>query len=131
MDYFFDDSEEVWFSLSVIDKNLDKYSINRKGEVKSPRKLLKKVEHESYLCYFPSYTINKKRKNVILYIHRVLGIIFIPNIDPEKKVDVDHINRDRHNLSLTNLRWVTKKESAENKEQPRWHGEYLYTAYKD
>jgi len=131
MDYFFDDSKEEWFCLSMINKNLNKYSINRKGEVKNQKKLLKKVEHESYLCYFPSYTINKKRKNVILYIHRVLAMMFIPNIDPKNKVDVDHIDRDRHNLSLINLRWVTKKESAENKEQPRWHGEYSYIAYKD
>jgi len=131
MDYFFDDSKEEWFCLSMINKNLGNYSINKKGEVKSPKKLLKKVEHESYLCYFPSYIINKKRKSVNLYIHRVLAMIFIPNIDPKNKVDVDHIDRNRHNFSLTNLRWVTKKESAENKEQPRWHGEYSYIAYKD
>ena len=38
MDYFFDDSKEEWFCLSMINKNLNKYSINRKGEVKNQKK---------------------------------------------------------------------------------------------
>ena len=41
MDYFFDDSKEEWFCLSMINKRFDQYFINRKGECKGPKGLKK------------------------------------------------------------------------------------------
>lgn len=45
-------------------------------------------------------------------IHRLLAETFINN--PENKPTVDHIDRDRRNNRLSNLRWATYKEQREN-----------------
>lgn len=37
-------------------------------------------------------------------IHRAIAIAFIPN--PDDKKYVDHIDRNRQNNSIDNLRWV-------------------------
>jgi hypothetical protein len=46
-------------------------------------------------------------------IHRLVAQHFISN--PENKRNVDHIDRDRFNNNMTNLRWVTLSENQHNK----------------
>ena len=45
-------------------------------------------------------------------VHRLIGITFIENL--EKKPCIDHINHDRSDNNVTNLRWATFKENALN-----------------
>ena len=45
-------------------------------------------------------------------VHRMVAECFIPN--PTNKPEVDHINGDKHDNRAVNLRWVTKKENANN-----------------
>jgi len=56
-------------------------------------------------------TRDKKQSQGV--IHRLLAEHFIPN--PDDKPCVDHIDRDRHNNDLTNLRWVTHLENCQNR----------------
>ena len=42
--------------------------------------------------------------------------MFIHNPDPENKIVMDHIDRNKQNNELHNLRWVTCAENNENKE---------------
>ncbi len=46
-------------------------------------------------------------------IHRLVAQAFIPN--PENKKCVDHINRDKTNNHIDNLRWATHSENGQNK----------------
>lgn len=45
-------------------------------------------------------------------VHRVVAELFIPN--PENKPCVDHIDTNRLNNKVDNLRWVTYKENCNN-----------------
>lgn len=47
--------------------------------------------------------------------HFLIAKQFIPNDDPELKNQIDHINRDRTDNHLINLRWVTQSENNKNK----------------
>ena len=47
------------------------------------------------------------------YIHRLIAIHFIPN--PDNKPEVDHIDRNPKNNSISNLRWVTQSENKINR----------------
>ena len=62
--------------------------------------------------------------------HRILARHFIPN--PDNLPCVDHIDRNKTNNSIGNLRWVSAGENNRNKDryrlQPR---EYLNTAPND
>lgn len=52
--------------------------------------------------------INGKRYSV----HRLIAESFIPN--PENKPFVDHLDRNRKNNSVSNLRWATNSENIKN-----------------
>jgi hypothetical protein len=44
-------------------------------------------------------------------LHRLVALAFIPNDDPKKTI-VDHINGNRCDYKITNLRWATNKENS-------------------
>lgn len=44
--------------------------------------------------------------------HRVLALCFIKNDDPENKTQVNHIDGNRSNNSISNLEWVTPLENT-------------------
>ena len=52
-----------------------------------------------------------KRKDLIL-VHRIVAETFIDN--PRGCREVDHINRDKLDNTVTNLRWVTHEENMSN-----------------
>ena len=49
------------------------------------------------------------------YKHRIIAIQFLPNDQPLIKTEVDHINRDRSDYHLENLRWVSHGENNLNR----------------
>lgn len=51
---------------------------------------------------------NKKQ----VYVHRLVAFMFIDN--PENKKEIDHIDTIRTNNHVSNLRWVTTGENANN-----------------
>lgn len=57
--------------------------------------------------------LGKGKDRKIFYIHRLLYITFIGNI-PEK-MEIDHIDRNRSNNKLDNLRLVTRNQNGENR----------------
>ncbi len=79
------------------------YVVNSKGNKLKPGK------RNGYMSIKLCNHDNSKRVN----IHRLVAEHYIPN--PENKPQVDHINRNKCNNDVTNLRWVTNSENALNK----------------
>ena len=46
-------------------------------------------------------------------VHRLVALLHVPNLD--KKEQVDHIDRDKRNNNVANLRWVSNGENGINK----------------
>lgn len=47
--------------------------------------------------------------------HRLIALQFLPNDDPLHKTEVDHINHQRDDNRLSNLRWVSRSKNTKNK----------------
>ena len=47
--------------------------------------------------------------------HRIIAEHFIENDDPENKTEVDHIDHDKTNNRIENLRWVSRLQNQNNK----------------
>lgn len=88
------------------------YSINEFGEVRNDKngRILKPVKVTSGY-YIVCFRKNGKIKNH--YIHRLLGFAFLNLTD---NMMIDHIDRDRGNNSLKNLRVVTPQQNQFNRD---------------
>lgn len=92
-------------------KDYPNYFINEKGQCKSKyvSKLLKpRASGNGYLCYQLRNENGIKNK----YIHRLVAETFIPN--PDNLPMVDHIDGDKKNNKISNLRWVTNFQNLKN-----------------
>lgn len=92
------------------------YKINKKGEIYSChyKKIMTLMEKSDGYLYV-DLRLNGIRKKC--YIHRLLGLHYIDN--PENKPEIDHIDRNKKNNDLSNLRWVTRIENCHNKANHR------------
>lgn len=61
----------------------------------------------------------KLKKQKSYFIHTLVAKEFIPNL--KNKSSVDHIDKNRANNNVTNLRWATAKEQCQNRTQNNSH----------
>lgn len=91
----------------------DDYQVTSWGRVFSKTNgkfVYQEVHHKGYL----RVDLYKDGKRKHFKVHRLVAEAFIPN--PYNKPQVNHIDGNNQNNSVTNLEWVT---DAENKEKQR------------
>ena len=89
-----------------------KYKISKDGKIWSKSCSKIKLSH-SVKGYYKIELAKDNGETKIVFVHRLLAEVFIKN--PKKKKTVDHIDRNRTNNDLSNLRWATMKEQNNNK----------------
>jgi hypothetical protein len=67
------------------------------------------THHNGYLSVMLSNPLIGTKR---IGIHRIVAISFLEN--PENKREVDHIDRDKTNNHVSNLRWATHSENQQN-----------------
>ena len=84
--------------------NVYPYTIRRKSD--------KQIVNESLNCSgYPRVYLNCKS-----YMkHRLIGEQFMTNDDSEHKTQIDHIDKDRTNYHLSNLRWCSPSTNCKNR----------------
>jgi hypothetical protein len=92
------------------------YKINKKGEILNIKPtragrysgLMKTWSDGRYI----NIALVRENKRKIFLLHRLLAIHFIPN--PENKPTVDHVDQNKLNNDLSNLRWASHLEQHQN-----------------
>lgn len=78
------------------------------------RKLSELSTEETSKGYLRVY-LSKNGKRKHHKVHRLVAQAFIPN--PENKPQINHIDGNKQNNSITNLEWVTDAENKEHYKQ--------------
>lgn len=114
-----------------IDGYVGVYQVSNRGRVKRlkskdrngrvwPECILKPFKSRGYLCCGLAWAnVTKKFR-----INRLVAIAFIPN--PENKKCVEHIDCDKTNNNVTNLRWCSYTENNNNPLTNKRQTKYFY-----
>jgi hypothetical protein len=94
----------------------ERYSVSNLGNVRNDEtnRILKGGKDSSGYLQVDLCKIGKKSNKLI---HRLVANAFIEN--PDNKICVDHINCDKINNCVNNLRWATISENAMNSQKPK------------
>ena len=100
--------QEIW-KQSIVEN----YEISNLGKIRNKKtnRIIKPDKEEKGYCRL-TIKLNGKKKHYA--VHRLVAIAFIPN--PNNLPQVDHIDNDKSNNRVDNLRWVSNKENS----QYRW-----------
>lgn len=97
-------------------KSLDRLMLNPSKFTKNPLRKLKgrilkiRVDKHGY-CTVTLYSEGTPK---LCKIHRLVAQVFIHNSTPETRTQIDHIDGNKINNTVLNLKWVTSQENANN-----------------
>jgi hypothetical protein len=97
-------------------KGFSKYLINKEGKIFS-KFYKKEIVFQIEDGYKRTRLIDDEGKRSNSRLHRLLALQYIPN--PDNLECIDHIDRNRLNNSLDNLRWVSQRDNCRNMDENR------------
>lgn len=104
---FKDFENEIWKSLSVV--GLSQYYVSNYGRIKSNKQLIKQqIHHQTTYMQVSLKNDNKIRKTYLA--HKLEMIAFCG----DSTLEIDHIDRNKQNNHISNLRYVTRSENMNN-----------------
>ena len=90
----------------------ENYEVSNQGNVRNinANRILKPRKNNNGY-----YIVNLSKNNIrkTFLIHRLVGFAFIPN--PQNLTEIDHIDRNKTNNSISNLRWISKSNNNRNR----------------
>ena len=89
----------------------ERYEVNECGEIRNKRSGIVRIMDRNAGGY-ARFRISVDNKYKRLMVHRAVALAFIPN--PQNKKCVDHIDNNKLNNHVSNLRWATVSENALN-----------------
>jgi len=93
-----------------------KYECSNHGKIRNKitKRELKSWSANGYkYTWLGSIKVNNETKKIKSSVHRIIASSFLGF---EKDKEIDHIDRNKANNRLDNLRWVTKSENGMNKD---------------
>ena len=105
----------------------DRYLINKKGQIKNKdiNFILNPVKKNEYL--YTNIRIGERRLSTS--IHRLVAFTFLVNPDISIYSNVNHIDHNPENNSLSNLEWVTPARNSDEKNGIRSKGNRILSTY--
>mgnify|MGYP002621693445 CR=1 FL=1 len=113
-------NKELWRGLNFI--GLSSYEVSTFGRLHNIRTNYITRGSKVYDGYDIVSPFNDQGKVIRILLHRLIAFAFLDN--PEQKPTVDHIDRNKDNNHVLNLRWATHGEQQVNKKHgPKTHSE--------
>ena len=101
-------------------EDYDNYEISNLGNVRN-KKTNKLLKPHITIGYY-DIILSKNNKIKHFKIHRLIAIAFIPN--PNNFPIIDHIDKNRLNNSIDNLRWVSSSQNNYNRNMKTHSSKY-------
>lgn len=102
----------------------DNYFVSDTGVVRNGAKIMKQSTDKDGYKFVNLYCDNK---HYVYKVHRLVAICFIDN--PDAHYEVDHIDLDKTNNKIENLRWIDHSENLKNRKSYSKTG-YKFLTYK-
>ena len=123
---------EIWKDIEGYNGD---YQVSNLGRVKSLKKQIGRKETERIMTPSTTYqgysrvVLIRDKKPKIYSVHRLVAEAFIPKI--EGKPIVDHLDGNRRNNKVENLRWCTFSENSQNSMKLKGSKRYNSVSVKD
>ena len=108
-----DTHAETWKPIN----GFPKYQVSNQGRIKNIESGRIFTGTRDAFGYIHVRLINPQGTYTLRKVHRLVAEAFLPN--PEGKPIIDHIDEDKTNNTLGNLRWVTYSENSQAYEKKR------------
>ena len=99
---------EIW----KIIPHFNKYEASTYGRIRNIKLKTLMTPTINAVGYCVSSLSNDKNKSVNIKFHRIIAETFIDN--PQKKITINHIDKNRSNNKVNNLEWATPKEQIKH-----------------